>query len=386
MILGALVALGIDRIVLETEIGKLALPSIDTQVNTVDRAGIAATHVEVNTPDQKAHRHLSEITQIIQSSDLSVYVKELALRIFTRLAEAEAGVHGIPVEKVHFHEVGALDAIVDVVGACTGFEHLGIERFICSKIHVGSGIVGMEHGKFPVPPPAVAELLRNVPIYSTDLKGELITPTAAAIITTVCESYGNLPNLKVEKIGYGAGSRSYDDFPNVLRLMVGETAEVSIDDKPVVDELVLLETNLDDISPQVLGYVMEQAFELGALDVWFTPIQMKKNRPATMISVLCAKEKREVLSDLLYAETTTLGLRVRTVQRECLKREVVKVDTRFGTLEVKVARYNGRVSNVMPEYEQLKEFAEKYDLPLKVIEREVWAELEKKRLAAAAID
>lgn len=383
MILGALLGLGINRQELERELAKLNLPEVSLEVETVDRSGISSTHVEVVAPDLHPHRHLSTITKIIESSALSTSVKWRSVAIFTRLAEAEARVHGIPIEKVHFHEVGAIDAIIDIVGACTGFEMLDIERFACSKIHVGSGFVEMEHGKFPVPPPAVVELLKEFPIYSTDLEGELITPTAAAIISTVCDSYGSIPKIKVEKIAYGAGARTYTGFPNVLRLLLGETASVELG--PLQDEeLVLIETNLDDISPQILGFVMERAFELGALDCWFTPIQMKKNRPATMISVLCAQEKREVLLNLLYAETTTLGLRIHSIERECLERELIKVKTRYGEVDVKVARYNGRVSNVMPEYEQVKRIAIENNVPFRVVQMEVLAELKRNNLVAAA--
>src|SRR5690606_32704428 len=215
-------------------------------------------------------------------------VKWRAIAICTRLAEAEARVHGIEVEKVNIHEVGAMDAIIDVAGACIGFEMLGVERFVCSKIHTGSGFVNMEHGKFPVPPPAVAELLQGVPVYSTEIEGELLTPTGAAIISTLCESYGPMPGMKVEHTGYGAGTRTYDGFPNVIRLFLGEAMSGS---KPaggtLSETLLVLETNVDDASPQVLGFLMERAFEIGALDCWFTPVMMKKKRPATVVSVSC---------------------------------------------------------------------------------------------------
>ena len=383
MILGALLTLGVKRSELETELAKLNLPDVSLKVETVDRAGISATHVEVIAPDQHTHRHLSNVVNIIDSSDLSEAVKTRAIAIFTRLADAEAHVHGISVENVHFHEVGAIDAIIDIVGACIGFEMLEIERFACSKVHVGSGFVQMEHGKFPVPPPAVAELLKEIPIYSTEIEGELITPTAAAIISTVCDSYGPIPELKVEGTGYGAGTRAYNDFPNVLRLMVGESLTKG-SSRPRSDDLLLIETNLDDVSPQVLGFVMERAFELGALDCWFTPIQMKKNRPAIMVSILCVNEKREVLSELLYSETTTLGLRFCAVERECLEREFRTVSTRYGDIDVKIAKYNGRIANVMPEYEQVRSLAIKNKVPFSEVQRQVFTELERKGLSAAA--
>ena len=383
MILGALLALGIDRTALETELSRLNLPDVSLKIETVDRSGISATHVEVIAPDQHAHRHLSDILRIIDSSSLSETVKTRASAIFIKLANAEASVHGTSVEKVHFHEVGAIDAIIDIVGTCVGFEMLGIERFACSKIHVGSGFIQMDHGKFPVPPPAVAELLKGIPIYSTEIEGELITPTAAAIISTICDSYGQLPEIEVEVTAYGAGTRTYKYFPNVLRLMLGESV-IDNSSRLSADDLLLIETNLDDVSPQVLGFVMERTFELGALDCWFTPIQMKKNRPATMVSVLCPKEKREVLSELLYSETTTLGLRIRSVERECLEREFRTVSTRYGNVDVKIAKYNGNISNIMPEYEQVRALAITNNVSFRQIQNEVFAELERKGLAAAA--
>jgi uncharacterized protein (TIGR00299 family) protein len=297
---------------------------------------------------------LKDIINIIEGSTLSEGVKSRSRSIFQRLADAEAKVHGIDIGKVHFHEVGALDAIVDVVGACIGFELLGIDHFACSKIHVGSGFVDMAHGKFPVPPPAVTELLNGLPIYSTEITGELITPTGAAIISTVCSSYGAIPEIVVEAAGYGAGTRVYEKFPNAIRLVIGRSDAGSL---PVSEQVILLETNIDDASPQVLGFVMDRAFDLGALDCWFTPIQMKKNRPATMLSVLCDGERAAALTEMIYAETTTLGVRVTETKRDCLEREMVRAKTPYGEIDVKVARYRGRVINAMPEYDQVKRIA-----------------------------
>jgi len=374
MILGALIALGIDREKLIEQIKLLDISDFEIEFSNVNRSGISAVYAEVKFAEEKTHRHLSHINKIIENSRLTDAVKKNAVKIFTRLAEAEAKVHGIAVEKVHFHEVGAIDAIVDVVGACVGFEMLGIEKFVCSKIHVGNGFVNMAHGKFPVPPPAVAELLQNVAIYSTDIEGELITPTGAAIISTVCGEFGVIPDLKIEKTGYGAGTREYKNFPNVLRLFLGET-----DNKQLTmnnEQLTLIETNLDDISPQILGFVMERAFELGALDCWFTPIQMKKNRPATLVSILCDFSKKEILSELLYRETTTLGIRVSQIERSCLPREIVKVATEFGEIDVKIARYQDKVVNAKPEFEQIKKIAVENNLPLREIESAVLRKLE----------
>lgn len=354
MILGALIAAGVDREALANELRKLEIPEFGLEVTTVDRSGITSTHVDVKVPDEHVHRHLHNIVDIIDRTSLSDAVKKRSKAIFTRLAEAEAKIHGIDVGKVHFHEVGAMDAIVDVVGSCIGFEMLGIERFACSKVHVGSGFAQMAHGKFPIPPPAVAELLTGVPIYSTEIEGELMTPTGAAIISTVCDSYGTVPEMAVAVTAYGAGTRQYEGFPNSLRIMIGESAENSRDETSSADRLVVLETNIDDVSPQVLGFVMERAFELGALDCWFTPIQMKKNRPAVMVSMLCDPQQRQALTGLLYAETTTIGIRVREVERESLGRETVTVATVFGNIDIKVAKLNGRIVNAMPEYDQVK--------------------------------
>ncbi len=354
MILGALIAAGVDREALNSELRKLDIPEFDLEITTVDRSGITSTHVDVKVPLEHVHRHLHNIVEIIDRASLSAAVKQRAIAIFTQLAEAEAKIHGIDVKKVHFHEVGAMDAIIDVVGSCIGFEMLGIERFACSKVHVGSGFAQMAHGKFPIPPPAVAELLTGVPIYSTEIEGELMTPTGAAIISTVCGSFGQMPELSVSVTAYGAGTRQYEGFPNALRMIIGDSAEIERDAPSSGDRLIVMETNIDDVSPQVMGFVMERAFDLGALDCWFTPIQMKKNRPAVMVSILCEPKRRNALTELLYRETTTIGIRIRETERESLERETVSAATPFGNIDVKVARLNGRVVNAMPEYDQIK--------------------------------
>jgi uncharacterized protein (TIGR00299 family) protein len=374
--------LGVDKQFLESEIAKLKLPDVSLSVDTVDRSGISSIHVEVLAPKQTTHRHLSHIENIIGSTDLNASVKERAIAIFNRLAEAEASVHGISVEKVHFHEVGAIDAIVDVVGACIGFDALGIESFACSPINVGSGFVQMEHGKFPVPPPAVVELLTGFSVYSNEVAGELVTPTGAAIISSLCRGSGPMPAINIERAGFGAGSRSYEKFPNVLRLIVGESIE-----KPTENtrgDLILIETNIDDVSPQVLGHVMDLTFDLGALDCWFTPIQMKKNRPATLVSVLCSNEKKADISRLLYSETTTLGLRIRSVERECLSREVVNVKTRYGNVDVKLATLDGKLVNAMPEYEQVKRLAIENGVPFRSVHDEVTSQVRREWLKSVA--
>ena len=366
MILGGLVSLGVDKNKLIEQLKLLKLEGFEIEFTTVNKCGISAIHANVKVPKENTHRHLHAIVKIIEDSGLSDKIKHRSIQIFTKLAEAEAKVHGTESEKVHFHEVGAMDAIIDIVGACVGFEMLEIERFTCSKIHVGSGFVNIAHGKFPVPPPAVVELLKGIPIYSTEIIGELCTPTGAAIIANLSDSYNNELNVITEQIGYGAGTREYDNFPNVIRLLVGKSEY-----KQNSEHLCLIESNLDDTTPQVLGFTMEKSFELGALDCWFTPIQMKKNRPATMISILCEAENRQKLTELLYLETTTLGVRIRDVKREILEREIVKVQTQFGEIDVKIGLLNGKKINAMPEFEQLKRVANEQNVSLKSLKEEV---------------
>jgi pyridinium-3,5-bisthiocarboxylic acid mononucleotide nickel chelatase len=364
MILGALVAAGVDAKALQDQLALLEVDGFEVSFEQTDRSGLSATFARVATRHEHAHRHLADIRKIIEGSRLSQQVKDRAVRIFTRLAEAEARVHNQPIEKVHFHEVGALDAIVDVIGAAICFELLGIDRFVCSPLHVGSGFVEMDHGRFPVPPPAVTELLKGKPIYSTEIKGELVTPTGAAIITTVCDEYGPLPAMAIEQTGYGAGSRKYEKFPNVLRVFIGEDQRSGVTD----EQLWMIETNVDDMSPQLISNVMDRAFDLGALDCYFTPVQMKKNRPAVLISVLCRDGQREELGKMLFSETTTLGYRSYAVERRALERSIVKAETEYGSIDVKVARLNGRVINQMPEFDQCREAARNAGVPLRVVE------------------
>lgn len=378
MILGALIAAGVEPDVFKQHLSSLAVDGYSVDFETVDRSGISATYARVQTAESHAHRHLSNILKIIYDSRLSDGVKERAAKIFSRLAEAEARVHNVPVAQIHFHEVGALDAIIDVVGAAICFELLEIDRFVSSPFHVGSGTVEMEHGRYPVPPPAVAELLKGVPFYSTDTVGELVTPTGAAIITTVCDDYGPIPRFTLERAGYGAGTRQYEKFPNVLRVLIGEE-EAKKPDAADVERLWMIETNMDDSSPQILGHVMDRAFDLGALDCYFTAVQMKKNRPGVLLSILCRDEQRAGLSELLFSETTTLGLRSYEVERRALERKIVRVETQYGPIDVKVAQLNGHIKE-MPEYEQCRQAARAGNVPLRVVEeaaREAFARLEK---------
>lgn len=370
MILGALVALGINQKDLIERLKLLEISDFEIEFTVKNKSGISAIHAEVKVPHEHAHRHLHHIEKIINDSKLSVSIKNRAIAIFQKLAEAEAKIHGIDVNKVHFHEVGAMDAIIDVVGACIGFELLGIEKFICSKINVGSGFAEMVHGKFPIPPPAVSELLQNKPIYSNEIEGELMTPTGAAIISTVCEEFGQIPEMRIEKTAYGAGTRDYENFPNVLRLFLG-----NLEAKEAAENLILIETNIDDLPAQNLGFVMERAFENGCLDCWFTPIQMKKNRPATMISVLCENNKVDKIKEILFTETSTLGVRISQIERDCLPRENKKIETEFGKIDVKIARFGEKIVNAKPEYDQMREVALKSNKTLREIESEVLRKL-----------
>jgi uncharacterized protein (TIGR00299 family) protein len=378
MTLGALVGAGVDERALTQQLELLDVEGYEISFEKVDRSGISATRAVVRlTKEEHHHRHLSDIQKIISGSRLDEGIKDRSLKIFTRLAEAEARVHNIPVERIHFHEVGAVDAIVDVVGACIGFELLGVERFTSSALHVGSGTVEMAHGRFPVPPPAVAELLRDAPVYSTDIKGELVTPTGAAIVSTLCESFGAIPRMRLQGTGYGAGTRDYRNFPNVLRVLVGETeAAVEGFDESGADtdeELVLVETNIDDVSPQVLGYVMEQVFARGALDCYFTQVQMKKNRPGVLVSILCRRAERETMLELLFAETPTLGVRHTIVRRRALERESVTVETEFGTIAVKLGRLRGRVVSATPEFDECREAAQRAGASLRDVQESALA-------------
>jgi uncharacterized protein (TIGR00299 family) protein len=375
MILGAMVAAGVDSDYLREQLSRLSVSGFTIDFETVNRSGLSATYAHVETAHEHKHRHLSDIKQIIKTSELSAAVKQRAVQIFTRLAEAEARVHNEPIEHVHFHEVGALDAIVDVVGAAICFDALRIDRFMCSPIHVGSGMVKMAHGQFPIPPPAVTELLKGVPFYATEIKGELLTPTGAAIITTVCSEYGPIPRMTTETNGYGAGTREYQDFPNVLRVLIGQTEDTRATD----ERLWMIETNLDDASPQIVGHVMDRVLESGALDCFFTAVQMKKNRPGVLLSVLCSPGEKEAVMKLLFTETTTLGVRSYEVTRRALERSVVRVETPYGPIDVKVAHLDGRVVNEMPEFEQCRRAAANANVPLKVVEEAARKELWKQR-------
>jgi uncharacterized protein (TIGR00299 family) protein len=364
MILGALVAAGVESNVLIEQLQTLNVSGWKIDFETVDRSGISSTYAHAQTAHEHAHRHLGDILKIIYASGLNDRVKDRASRIFARLAEAESRVHNQPVERIHFHEVGAIDAIIDVCGAAIGFDLLGIEQFISSPLRVGFGMAQMAHGRFPIPPPAVAELLKGKPIYAGDIEGEFVTPTGAAIITTVCERFENIPAMEISTSGYGAGARNPKGFPNALRVLVGEIEAAGVGD----ETLLMIETNIDDMTPQLFGHVMDRAFELGALDCYLSNTQMKKNRPGIMVSILCRPNDREKFLQLLFAETTTIGARSYEVRRRSLARETIRVETQFGPIDVKVAQGRNGSVNVMPEFEQCRAAAFTASVPLRKVQ------------------
>jgi pyridinium-3,5-bisthiocarboxylic acid mononucleotide nickel chelatase len=365
MTLGALVDAGCDPAHLRAELCGLQVPGWELSAEKVWKNGMAATYVKVKTADQQKHRSLTTILELLKNSQLAPQVRDRAAAIFQKLGEAEARVHDVPLEKIHFHEVGAVDAIVDIVGTCIGFQSLGIDRFACSPLNVGGGTVKMAHGTLPVPAPATANLLQGKPTYSNGVQRELVTPTGAAIVATLCDSFGPQPPMTVSAIGYGAATADLEGQPNVLRLLIGEAAEKVV---PGFDqEIAVIEANLDDMNPQIYGYFLEKALAAGALDVFTTPVQMKKNRPGTLLTVLCQPADGSALMELIFAETTTFGVRSYRAQRRTLPRESVKVTTTYGDVRVKLSRVNGRILHVAPEYDDCRKLAVEKNVPLQQV-------------------
>jgi pyridinium-3,5-bisthiocarboxylic acid mononucleotide nickel chelatase len=365
MTLGALVDAGCDLATLRHELQGLELPGWSISSEKVWKNGMSATHVRVSSEEQTKHRSLSAILQILSKSRLAPPVRDRAAAIFQKLGEAEARVHDVPVEKIHFHEVGALDAIVDIVGSCIGFGTLGIESFSCSPLNVGGGTAKMAHGVLPVPAPATAALLKGKPTYSNGVQRELVTPTGAAIVATLCDSFGPQPPMTVTAIGYGAGTIDLEGQPNVVRIMIGDATPSFV--AGFDEEIAVIEANLDDMNPQIYGYVSEKALVAGALDVYTTPVQMKKNRPGTLLTILCRPAESEKLMALIFAETTTLGVRSYRAQRRALPRESVQVSTSFGEVRVKLSRVNGTILHAAPEYEDCRKLAAEKNVPLQQV-------------------
>jgi hypothetical protein len=369
MFLAALIDAGapVDR--LFSEIKKLPLGFYEFKRMRALRGGVVGTRVDIRVPSEQPHRHLSDIQALLEQALLPEKAAAQALKIFTRLAEVEGKLHNVPPNQIHFHEVGAVDAVVDIVGTCVGLELLEISELICSPLNVGSGRVNAAHGSLPVPAPATAELLKDIPVYSTGVEGELVTPTGAALVAALASGFGPLPSMKIAKIGYGAGEKDFPGHPNIARLFVGESLE-AVKGRPGLpgDELVsVIEANVDDMSPQLYGYFLEQALAAGALDVTCSSAQMKKNRPGLIISVLCEPEKSDALSQLLFEQTTTIGVRIYEARRKVLEREQVMVETPYGTVQVKVARREGKVVNAAPEFEDCQRLAAEKSVPLKQV-------------------
>lgn len=336
-----------------------------------DAPGSVHEHDEHEHGHKHAHRGLKEIREIISQAAISASAKTRAIAIFTALGEAEARVHNADIETIHFHEVGAVDAIVDIVCASVGSEALGVNEWICSPLNVGGGTVECAHGTFPIPAPATLDLLRHAPVYSGQIQKELVTPTGAAIVHVLVNRFGPFPGMKTEKIAYGAGSRNPKGFPNVVRLTVGETTVAEPEHAAVpTEEIAILEANVDDMTPQIFGYVMGRALAAGALDVFGTAVQMKKNRPGMLLTVLCRPQDRDRLTELIFAETTTLGVRMRQETRATLARRHVTVETRWGEVRMKLAGVNGSISNYAPEYEDCRNIAEQQSIPLKTVMQE----------------
>ncbi len=361
MTLGALVDAGVDAGAIRRAVESLGLPCT-LGFETVRRGGFRATYARVEAPPEHVHRHMHHIEAIIDKSVLTPRQKDLALRIFTRLGEAEAAVHGIDLAKIHFHEVGAVDSIVDIVGAAVGLDLLGVDRFEASPVPPGRGWVVAAHGKMPLPAPGTAELLKGVPLASSEVEMELTTPTGAAILTTVAETFGPLPAMTVEAIGLGAGTKDLAGQANILRLFVGKVALPADGDRVWV-----LETNLDDLPGEVVGYTTTQLMAAGALDAFVTPVQMKKNRPGVMISVLCDEPKIPEMEEILFRETTTLGIRRYPVSRHKMRRQATEVATRFGPVKGKLGWIEGRPPTFSPEHDDCARLASAHGVPLREV-------------------
>jgi len=365
MTLGAFIDIGVPLSWLKDSLEKLPLKDFDISVESISRSGIKAKSVHVLTKNKLKSRHYSEIKDLVQNSHLSRKVNQKSLEIFERLATAEAEIHGQPKEKVHFHEIGGIDAIVDIVGTALCLEYLGVEKVIASRIPLGTGFVSCQHGILPVPAPATLSILKGVPVYGTKISHELVTPTGAAIIASIADSFGKLPDMIVEKTGYGAGKRDLKTIPNFLRIIIG-TQAIHISDYQK-DRILVVETCIDDMNPEFFGFLMDRLFKEGALDVYLIPVFMKKNRPGTMIQVLCMENRKKSIINCILSETTSLGVRYYDVQRFKLVRENITIKTTYGDVQIKrITKPNGSVQ-FMPEYEVCKKIAIEKGIPLKTV-------------------
>jgi len=380
MVLGALLDAGLPLPLLKDALGSLAVDGYHVHAERVLRAGVSATKFRVHDHHggdhehhhhdhehahghQHAHRSLPEIYALIDKSALSAAGRDRAKALFQRLAEAEAAIHDMPVEKVHLHEVGALDSIIDIVGAVFGLEWLGVDTIVSSPLNVGGGMVHSAHGHFPVPAPATVRLLGTAPVYSGAVQKELVTPTGALLVSSYAGSFGPIPPMRIEKVGYGAGDHDFPSTPNVLRILIGEPS-VSIASG---ERVVVIECEIDDMNPQLFGVAMERLYAAGALEVFYVPVQMKKNRPGTLLTVIGLPEQRAGLSEIIFSETTTIGVRYSELERECLSREIVSVATPVGPIRFKLAWRGGRLLNAVPEFEDCVRIAAERQLPAKEV-------------------
>ncbi len=375
MILGALLDAGLKMKLLEKELAKLKLTGYKLQSGKKTKKSISGTKFDVKVTGKHNHRSLKDITRIIDNSSLGESVKDKSRVIFTRLAEAEARIHNKTIDEIHFHEVGAVDSIIDIVGTVIGMELLDIDAIYVSRIRVGTGSLECSHGILPVPPPATLELLKDAPIESTAIEAELVTPTGAAILSTLAEEFGAMPSMTVRKTGYGLGGRDLD-IPNVLRIIIGEKDRT---DPEAGDTVQLIETNIDDMNPQFYEHIMESLFADGAKDVFLTPIIMKKNRPGVVLSILAAPDRVSTLCDVVFQETTTLGVRISEIKkRKILERDIRTVQTPWGEARVKVRKVNADQITFAPEYDDCKHLAQENNLPIQKVYDTVKKEAEKR--------
>lgn len=368
MVLGALLDLGLPIEALRGALGSLALEYGDVSAEKVTRAGVAATKFRLhdNRPPAAetghAHYHLKGIVKAINRSALTPQSQEKAVHLFERLAAAEAEIHSTPIEKVHLHEVGALDSIIDIVGAVYGFDYFGIADVVASPLNVGGGTVHCAHGDFPVPAPATARLLKDVPVYGSG-NSELVTPTGALLVTGYAKAFGPLPAMRLEQIGYGAGDRDPRGTPNVLRIMKGARADGSDG-----ESVVKIESEIDDMNPQLFGPLMDDLLAAGALDVFYTAVQMKKSRPGTLVTIVAPVARRQALSEILFRESTTIGIRYQEMSRTCLDRSWESVETPYGPIRFKIARLDGQELNASPEFDDCAKLAAQHGVPVKAVQ------------------
>jgi uncharacterized protein (TIGR00299 family) protein len=369
MTLGALIDLGVPPGWLQDELTRLPLTGFQLALTPVVRSGISANLVNVEVHDSEKSRDFKEIKSLLENCPLSEAVKSNSLNIFEKLARAEAGIHGSSLEDVHFHELGGIDALVDIVGTALCLEKLGISKITASKLPLGSGFVDCQHGKLPIPAPATIEILKDVPVYGTEATNELVTPTGAAIIVCLADSFGPLPEMSVKKTGYGAGQRELQDRTNLLRIITGTPVgpKIELKDSLQTDQIIILETCIDDMNPELFGFLMERIFEDGALDVYWIPVHMKKNRPGTMIQVLCKEDHKDILIRRLLAETTSLGIRYYHAHRQLLARDQLTIATSFGKIRVKRIKDPDGSTRLIPEYEACKEIALQKKIALRVV-------------------